>query len=408
VSRRPAAQASRLGTWLNDRFRRVLLKRLQSLRGGRLVLEDAGQRHEFGTPGDSPLAARVEVRDPRFYRTLALDGSLGAGVAYLEGLWDCDDLVALFRMFCRNPEAMQEMQSGPARLFEPLWRMAHWLRRNTLKGSKQNIVEHYDQGEDFFLSWLDPTTAYSCGIFLQPDSTLRDASLEKLDRICRKLDLKPEHHVLDIGSGWGSFIFYAAEHYGCRTTGITISPHQLEHCRRLIRQRGLEDRVDVFDCDYRKVEGQFDKVVSVEMIENVGIEYLDDFFRVCSDRLKPGGQMLLQTITIPDQRFKAHIRGLDFVQHYIFPGGCLPSLGAMCGSIGRATQLQVLDVDDLTPHYPRTLAGWRRNFLNNRDRFREAGFREEFLRMWEYYFCYCQAGFSERMIGDVQMLMLKV
>jgi cyclopropane-fatty-acyl-phospholipid synthase len=312
------------------------------------------------------------------------------------------------RIFCRDPAALAGMESGCAKLLDPWRRLKHLLRRNTRSGSRRNIAAHYDLGNSFFQLFLDETMAYSCAYFPQPESKLHEASLAKFERICRKLDLRPADHLLDIGGGWGGLALYAARQFGCRVTMTTISQRQADYARRKIHQAGLAKRVAVLCDDYRRLEGTYDKLSSVGMIEHVGAEYLDAYFRACSARLKPGGRMLLQSITIPDRYFRDHCRGTSFIQRYIFPGGCLPSLGAICRSVGQAADLQILHLDDQTLHYARTMAEWRKRFWQNELSIRALGFDEPFLRQWHYYFCSCEAGFRERSIGNVQILLTKL
>ncbi|HPM82591.1 MAG TPA: cyclopropane-fatty-acyl-phospholipid synthase family protein [Candidatus Anammoximicrobium sp.] len=387
--------------------RRIVWRRLGSLDEGRLTIADGGERREFGRSGEISPAATIEIRDPRFYRQLVFGGSLGAAEAFLRGYWTCDDLVSLVRIFCRNTIVASGLERGPARILSPLARIAHWLRRNTPSGSRRNIAAHYDLGNEFFALFLDETMAYSCAVFPRPDSTLHEASVAKFDRVCRKLALTADDHVLEIGSGWGGFAVYAAGQYGCRVTTTTISRKQYEYTRQRVEAAGLADRVTVLFEDYRVLQGTFDKLVSIEMIEAVGYQYFDSYFRVCSERLKPHGMMLLQAIVIPDQRYDRYRRSADFIQRYVFPGGCLPSPGAICRSLGRATDLQLFHLEDITAHYAETLSHWRQRFRANLDQVRRQGFSDEFIRTWEFYFSYCEGGFRERMIGDVQMLLTK-
>lgn len=387
--------------------RRVVWRRLNCLEEGRLTLNDGGECRQFGGPGDGSLTARIEIRDPRFYRQLAFGGSLGAADAYIRGYWACDDLVGLVRMFSRNAGAAGALERGSARGLAALARIAHRWRRNTQSGSRKNIAAHYDLGNDFFSLFLDESMAYSCAIFPQTPGTLDEASVAKFDRVCRKLNLTPDDHLLEIGSGWGGLAVYAVQQYGCRVTTTTISPRQYEYTQQRVTAAGLDDRVTVLCEDYRKLTGSYDKLVSIEMIEAVGHQYFDTYFRSCSQRLKPHGMMLLQAIVIPDQRYDRYRRSADFIQRYIFPGGCLPSPGAICRSLGRVTDLQLFHLEDLTAHYAETLAHWRHRFRANLDYVRRLGFSEEFIRTWEFYFCYCEGGFRERMIGDVQLLLTK-
>ncbi len=385
----------------------LVCRRLEKLGEGRLVIDEGGSRRQFGRSSDGSLAATIEVRDGEFYRRLVFGGSLGAAEAYVRGAWTCDDLVSLIRIFSRNAAVANGLERGPARLLSPPARIAHWLRRNTVAGSRRNIAAHYDLGNEFFALFLDETMAYSCAVFPRPDSTLHEASVAKFDRVCQKLGLTADDHVLEIGSGWGGFAVHAARQCGCRVTTTTISRKQYEYTQRCVQAAGLADRVTVLLSDYRALQGTFDKLVSIEMIEAVGHQYFDTFFRVCSERLKPHGMMLLQAIVIPDQRFERYRRSVDFIQRYIFPGGCLPSIGAICQSLGRATDLQLSHLEDITAHYAETLALWRRRFRANLDQVRGLGFSEEFIRTWEYYFCYCEGAFRERAIGDVQMVLTR-
>jgi cyclopropane-fatty-acyl-phospholipid synthase len=393
---------------LQDKIlRRMVWRRLENLANGRLMIEDGVDRRTFGSTSDDSLTATVRVCDPRFYWHLVLGGSLGAAEAYIRGYWACDNLVGLVRIFCRNASVSTDLERGPARLLSPLQRIAHLLRRNTTSGSRRNIAAHYDLSNEFFSLFLDETMAYSCAIFPRAESTLFEASVAKFDRICRKLELTPYDHLLEIGSGWGGFAIHAAQRYGCRVTTTTISPRQYEFTRKQIEAAGLGEKVTVLCEDYRKLTGSYDKLVSIEMIEAVGHEYFDTYFRVCSDHLKPDGMMLLQAIVIPDQRYDRYRRSADFIQRYIFPGGCLPSIGAVCRSLGRATDLRLFHLEDITPHYAETLAQWRQRFGTNLEQIADLGFSAEFLRTWEFYFCYSEGGFRERVIGDVQILLTK-
>ena len=317
----PQSQNERRFTrFLDGPLRRAVWRRLEMVRRGRLVVEDGQGRGTFGQAKGEGLAATLQVHDPRFYHGLVFDGSLGAAEAYLRGYWSCDDLVGLVRIFCQNPAVSAAVESGPARLLGPLRRIAHLLRRNTTAGSRRNIAAHYDLGDDFFALFLDETMAYSCAIFPEPQATLHEASLAKFDRICRKLALAADDHLLEIGSGWGGLAIFAAQQYGCRVTTTTISRRQFEFTKKRIEAAGLADRVEVLCEDYRNLQGTFDKLVSVEMIEAVGYEYFDTYFRVCSERLKADGMMLLQAIVIPDQRFDRYRRSVDFIQRLRLSG----------------------------------------------------------------------------------------
>jgi cyclopropane-fatty-acyl-phospholipid synthase len=388
-------------------LRGIVWRKLASLTGGQLVVDDGSERREFGQPGADALSAHIEIHDPRFFRHMVFGGSLGAAESFIQGHWSCDDLVSLVRIFCRNASVSAGIERGPARLFSPLAKLGHWLRKNTMSGSRRNIEAHYDLGNDFFSLFLDETKAYSSAIFPQRQSTLYEASVAKFERICRKLALTADDKVLEIGTGWGGFAMHAARNYGCHVTTTTISRKQHDYTRQQVETAGLADRITLLYEDYRVLQGSYDKLVSIEMIEAVGYQYFDDYFRVCSERLKPHGMMLLQAIIIPDQRFDRYKRSVDFIQRYIFPGGCLPSVGAICQSMGRVTDFQLSDLEDITPHYAETLAIWRQRFHENLEQVRSLGFSEEFIRTWEFYFCYCEGAFRERVTGDVQILLTK-
>ena len=388
-------------------LRSMVRRQLGSLKYGQLVLEEGGSRTSFGGADGSPLSATVRIRDPRFYRQLVFGGSLGAAEAYILGYWTCDDLVNLVRIFCRNPGLSGGVERGAALLLSPVRLVSHRMRRNTTSGSRRNIAAHYDLGNEFFSLFLDETLAYSCAVFPQDGSSLHEASVAKFDRICRKLDLQERDHVLEIGSGWGGFALHAASQYGCRITTTTISRRQYEYTRERIDAAGLSARVEVLMEDYRNLRGSYDKLVSIEMIEAVGYRYFDTYFQKCSELLKPQGMMALQAIIFPEQQYDRYRNSVDFIQQHIFPGGCLPSVGAICRSVGRATDLRLFHLEDITPHYAETLAHWRRRFQGNSEEVRRLGFTEEFTRTWEFYFCYCEGGFRERVIGDVQILLTK-
>ncbi len=388
-------------------MRRLVWSRLDPLEHGSLTIEDGNYHRTFGASGDNSLSATIHIRDPRFYRRLVFGGSLGTAEAFILGYWTCDKLVDLVRIFCLNAALLGSMERGPALLLNLLRVARHRMRRNTASGSRRNIAAHYDLGDDFFSLFLDPTLAYSCAVFPTWKSSLAEASVAKFDRICRKLDLSSDDHLIEIGTGWGGFALHAAQRYGCRITTTTISRKQYEFAQRRIQEAGLSNRVTVIMEDYRNLSGSYDKLVSIEMIEAVGYQYFDTYFRVCSQLLKPEGMMLLQAITIPDRRFHRYRRSVDFIQRHIFPGGCLPSIGAICRSIAQTTDFGLFHLEDITPHYAETLARWRRQFQTNLDQVRKLGFSEELIRTWEFYFCYCEGGFRERVIGDVQILLTK-
>lgn len=384
--------------------RRAVLARLRGLSRGALVIEEAGQTLHFG---DGAPELRVQVRRPDFWPQLAFGGSVGAGESFMAGDWHCDDLTGLIRLLLANRAVADGMDRGLARLSAPLRGLLHLFRRNTRTGSRRNIAAHYDLGNDFYRLWLDETLMYSCAVFERPEMTLAEASTAKLERVCRKLDLKPGDHVLEIGTGWGGFALHAAGRYGCRVTTTTLSRQQYELARQRIEAAGLSGKVELLLTDYRDLTGQYDKLVSIEMVEAVGAAHLDTYFGQCARLLKPEGAMLLQAITIADQRYADALKQVDFIQKHIFPGGFLPSVTALTNAMTRAGDLRTLHLEDIGPHYAETLLHWRVNFLNRIEAVRAQGYPETFIRMWLFYLGYCEAGFRERDIGTVQMLLAK-
>ncbi|MBK8537786.1 MAG: class I SAM-dependent methyltransferase [Candidatus Competibacteraceae bacterium] len=372
------------------------------------TVADTDGNHAFGqVSANCPLRATVTIHDPNAYQRLALRGSIGVGEGYMAGEWSCDDLPALVRIFVLNQDALSELEKGLTRLMMPLFRLWYARRDNNRGGSRANIAAHYDLGNEFYRLFLDDTLMYSAAIFPTPDTGLREASVAKMDRVCRKLELNPGDHLLEIGAGWGGFALYAAQHYGCRVTTTTISQEQYQLACNRVREAGLEERVTVLCQDYRDLHGSFDKLVSIEMIEAVGERHLNTYFRTCAQLLKPHGMMLLQAITVADQKYDQYRNEVDFIRHYIFPGGFLPSLTAIAETLGRVTDLRVFHLEDIGAHYATTLSHWRERFLGNLDRVRALGFPDTFIRMWEYYLCYCEGGFRERAIGTVQLLLTK-
>jgi len=389
-------------------LRAAVLAKLARIEHGNLILHDGPEVHRFGRRDVAcGLEARFEVLDPRFYADVALGGAVGAGEAYMDGYWRADDLTAVIRILARNLEVVDRLDGGWARAGARARRALHRLRRNTPGGSRRNVAAHYDLGNELFALFLDEAMMYSCALFPHPQASLEEASRAKLDLVCRKLELGPGDHLLEIGTGWGGLAIHAAREYSCRVTTTTISRRQHELACARVRAAGLEERVQVLRQDYRHLQGRYHKLVSVEMIEAVGHHYYDRFFARCSELLEPDGMMLLQAIVIADQRYPRARREVDFIKRYIFPGSCIPSVQVMMDSVARATDLRLFHLDDIGPHYAATLREWRRRFLAARERVRALGYPERFVRMWEFYLCYCEAGFEERRIGDVQMLLTK-
>lgn len=381
--------------------RHLLLHKLHALHSGTIRLSDTSGSTRLGRGCD--LQVNMQVHNPAFFRHAVLGGTLSVAESYLRGDWDCEDLTTFFRIFVRNIDTTDGLDRGLSRITSWLNRLYHLWHSNSKSGSRRNIHAHYDLGNEFFRLMLDDTLAYSSGIFLTPTSTLREASLEKMDRICRKLDLRPSDHLLEIGTGWGGLAIHAATHFGCRVTTTTISQQQYDVARERIGEAGLSDRVTLLLQDYRDLTGQFDKLVSVEMIEAVGHHYHDTYFRKCSELLKPDGTFVLQGIVMPDHRYQKYLRSVDFIQRYVFPGGCLPSMGALLGSMSRATDLRFVHAEDFGIHYSQTLREWRQRFNSRVDDVLNLGFPERFIRMWNYYLSYCEASFEERFTGVVQI-----
>jgi len=386
--------------------RRLVLRQLAGIRSGCLRVREGSEVWTFGAPGTGP-SAMITVLDPAFYADIAFGGSVGAGESYMLGHWRTDNLTNLMRLMLRNRPALDAMETGLARASAPLRVAAHWLHRNTRAGSRRNISAHYDLGNEFFRLMLDRTMMYSCALFERPDMTLVEASTAKLEAVCRKLELGPDDHVLEIGTGWGGFALHAAEHHGCRVTTTTISRSQFEFAQQRVRAAGLDDRITVLLEDYRDLGGSYTKLVSIEMIEAIGHQQFGEFFRQCAARLVPGGRMLLQSITIADRNYARARDEVDFIKRYIFPGSCIPAVSALAQAMADSSDLRIVHLEDIGPHYATTLARWRRNFLSNIGTVFAMGYPETFTRMWEFYLCYCEAGFAEHALGDVQVLLAR-
>lgn len=387
---------------------RAVRSRLEGLADGELTLHDGATNAVYGRrTARCGLAATIVIHDPRFYGELAFGGSIGAGEAYMQGYWSADDLTAAVRILAQNRAVLEGLDGGLTRVTSVLQHVLHWLNRNTRAGSRRNIAAHYDLGNDFFALFLDANLMYSSAIFERADMTLEDAQVARLERICRKLELRESDHLLEIGTGWGGMAIHAARNYGCRVTTTTISREQHAEAIERVRAAGLSAHVTVLLEDYRDLGGRYNKLVSLEMIEAVGHEYYDAYFAACSRLLAPEGLMLLQAITIADQRYEAARASVDFIQRHIFPGSCIPSVTALMASVARASELRLIHMEDIGPHYALTLRHWRERFLSRLDAVRALGYPETFLRMWEFYLCYCEGGFTERALGDAQMLLAK-
>ena len=338
---------------------------------------------------------------------LGSGGTSGAAEAYTVGYWSSKNLVGLIQLIIKNKNTLLGLEAGLARLGNPITKLIHKKRQNTLSGSKNNILAHYDLSNDFYKLWLDPTMTYSSGVFPSKESSMQEASIEKLDRICRKLKLSNKDNVLEIGTGWGSFAIHAAKNYGCRVTTTTISDNQFQYVSELISKQGLEDKISLLSKDYRELEGSFDKIVSIEMIEAVGAEYVPGFFEKISSLLKKNGLMALQGITYNDPDFDAYKNSVDFIRKYIFPGSCLVAMPQIMHAVKEKTDMVMIDSEDITQHYARTLKLWREDFQKVLPEVKELGFSESFTRIWNFYLVYCEAGFLENLIGDFQLVFAK-
>ncbi len=378
---------------------------LGRVRSGRIDVVEGSHERSFGPP-DADLTATVRINDPAAWRG-PLRGSVGLGESYVDGRWETDDLVSLIRIAARELREMDGVRGLVARP-RGLWhRVRHLVPENTRPGARRNISAHYDLGNDLFAAFLDERMMYSCAYFADDTVTLEGAQLAKLDRICDRLRLGPENHLLEIGTGWGGMAIHAARRSGCRVTTTTISREQFELATQRVRDAGLEDQVTVLLQDYRDLDGRYDRLVSVEMIEAVGWQYFDEYFSHCDELLTDDGLMLLQAITIDDGIYEIEKGAKSFANTHVFPGGCLPSEGLIAGCLERVTSMKQVWIDDITAHYPPTLAEWRERFFAAWERLRDRGYDERFRRLWDFYLSSSEAGFRERRIGDVQALFAK-
>lgn len=383
----------------------AVMASLDRIQHGRLTMTlPNGTTHVFGDAA-SPVRANLRVKRATFFRRVLLWGDVGFGEAYQHGDFETDDLTALVRLFIENGEAMAVENGRWAAWGKIRNRLRHLMNRNTESGSRRNIYAHYDLGNEFFKLFLDPTLMYSCAKFEAGD-TLESAQRRKVSMILDKAGVRPGDHVLEIGSGWGTCAIEAAKR-GAKVTTMTISQRQFDFVKARIEREGFADRIEVILRDYRKAEGSYDSIVSIEMIEAVGHEFLGTFFATCDRLLKPHGVVVIQGITIPDQRYDAYRGGCDWIQKHIFPGALLPSLTAMCEALTKNTSLMVESVENIGAHYAPTLRLWREALFANRGKVKALGFDEVFLRTWDYYFSYCEAGFSTRTLGDLQLVLTR-
>ena len=403
--RLPQTRSARVGEKI---AREAIFRLLSKLQVGSLTLHEGPCSHHFGSI-DKPHEpqAEVHIHSPAVYSQMLTGGSIGSGEAYMKGYWSSPDAMDVMRIFSANLVLLNKFDASQSVFIKLALKIAHRFNRNTYKGSQLNIAAHYDLGNEFFQLFLDPTMMYSSALFPDKSASLEVASETKLDELCQQLELKSGDHLLEIGTGWGGMAIHAAKNFGCRVTTTTISQEQYDFASARVREEGLEGQITLLCEDYRNLTGEYDKLVSVEMIEAVGHDFYQNYFRMCSGLLKPNGKMVIQAITMADQRYKEARDSVDFIKRYIFPGGCLPSVAVMAQHIARDTDMQIVHLRDITNDYAETLAHWRQRFLANLEAVRGMGFSEEFVRMWDFYLCYCEGGFRERVISTVQLAFAK-
>ena len=386
---------------------KIVFTQLNKISIGSLSLQDGKSRYTFGDQKNNKLHAEIFVHDPKFYRFVVFGGSIGSSEAFMSGYWSSPNLTNVIRIFAVNAHLADELESKFNFLIRPFFKVVHYLNKNSQRNSKRNISAHYDLSNNFFKLFLDETMMYSSAIFKTRNQTLKAASLNKLDIICQKLNLKPTDHVVEIGSGWGGFAIFAAENYGCKVTTTTISQQQFSYTRNLINKKKLGKKITLLFEDYRNLEGKYDKLVSIEMIEAVGHHYYHEYFKKINTLLKPDGIALIQAITIRDQRYSQALQNVDFIQKYIFPGSCIPSVEIIQKNLTRETDMIISDLENINHHYAKTLNLWKKAFNKNQNKIIKLGFDERFIRMWNFYFSYCEGGFAERAINDFHILMSK-
>ena len=385
--------------------RSLVFNQLKKIDIGHISIQEGGKKFSFGSKGS--LSAHITVHDPRFYGALAFGGSIGVSEAFMQKFWSVNDLTKLIRIMAINQNAMDQLEGLFNVFLKPILKCLHFLNQNSVKGSRVNISKHYDLGNNFFSLFLDATMMYSSAVFKNPQDSLYKGSIHKLEKVCQGLELSARDHVIEIGSGWGGFAIYAAQNYGCKVTTTTISKQQFLYVKQKIKELKLTHKITVLLSDYRHLKGRYDKLVSIEMLEAVGYQYYDTYFEVCADLLKPHGIAFIQTITIADQRYEKAKRSVDFIQRYIFPGSCIPSLTALQNSIAESSDLKIYNVEDIGDHYARTLALWREAFFAHIKEVRALGFDDVFIRMWHFYLAYCEGGFKEKVISDIHLKLVK-
>ncbi|PVZ66394.1 SAM-dependent methyltransferase [Pelagibaculum spongiae] len=394
-------------SWSENTSKKILLKLLKKIENGHLTIIDEQQKRlEFGGCGQrADLKATVIIQQPQAWKALLTGGSIGAGESFMRGDWQTPNLTPVIQLLLANLSVLDQLDSRFSRIAAPLFSIAHWLKDNSKKGSQKNISAHYDLSNDFFRQFLDPEMMYSCAWFKGQTTTLEQAAVDKLELICQKLELSADDHLLEIGTGWGGMAIYAAQKYGCKVTTTTISDQQYSYTKQRIESLGLQDRVTLLKSDYRDLTGQYDKLVSIEMIEAVGHKYLDTYFKKLDQLIKPSGLALIQAITILDQRYHQAKNSVDFIQRYIFPGGALPSITRISQGLTKTSQLAIVDAHSIGQHYAKTLSEWRKRFLENIEQVKQLGFDQSFINRWLFYLGYCEGGFLERHTDTYQLLL---
>jgi len=393
-------------SWFDRLCRKFALDFISQLKHGDITVVEGNQRLRFGDE-HAELKTVITVVDPGFYQKMVMAGSVGGGEAYIYGWWRCDNLTALVRIFALNLATLDKLDSAITRLGRPLLKLLNWRNRNSKQQARKNIAAHYDLGNDMYRLFLDNSMMYSSAVYPDATADLAQAQQHKLQMICEKLQLKPADQLIEIGTGWGSMAIFAAQHYGCKVTTTTISQQQYDYTKARIEALGLQQQITLLLQDYRDLTGQYDKLVSIEMIEAVGEDYLDTYFEKCASLLKPDGLMVLQAITIVDQRYSQYVREVDFIKRYVFPGGCLPSVSRMTDAISRKTDFAVRHLQDIGFDYARTLKDWCDNFMHARDKVHQLGYDDNFVRLWHFYLCYCEGGFRERATSAVHLVLSK-
>jgi len=400
------SQVSQDVNFFDKSAKKMLVKLLGHLTQSQLTLIDDQETISLGN-STSSLKAVVQIKNPKTYKRILLGGSIAAGETYIDGWWTSPDLTKVIQVLGREQGVLDDLDKSITKLLTlPKW-LFHKANKNTKAGSKKNILAHYDLGNEMYKTFLDKEMMYSSAIYPDKNASLDQAQLHKLDLICQRLELKPGETLLEIGTGWGALAIYAAQHYGVKVTTTTISDAQFAYAKKRVNELGLQDKITLLSQDYRELEGQYDKLVSIEMIEAVGHEYLTSFFETCNNRLKPNGKLLIQAITISDQRYHQYRKSVDFIQRYIFPGGCLPSVSVMANNIATKSDMVITELHDIGQDYAKTLRDWYQRFDDKTNELKQIGYGDDFIRLWQFYFCYCEGGFLERTISTVHLVAAK-